>query len=1099
MDYKKSNHSEAFKGVTFKRSMLAMCVMALSAPSFAQTATKTDAPKKDESVEEVVVTGMKEALGSAQEIKRNADTVVESITAKDLGAFPDKSVAEALQRVAGITVNRFAASGDTAHFSAEPSGVIVRGLNQVRTEFNGRDSFSANSSRGLSWGDVSPELMSGVDTYKNQTAELIEGGLAGSVNMRTRVPFDQPGEMKALSIDANYGDISQKLTPELSALYSNRWEVSSGEMGFLVNIAHSEVQTATQGVQYGRIGRFENIYAPNSLYYMPTSVVFRDNVYNRDRDGVALAAQWKDNDGVYEATVQYNRSKYKNAWEEYVVTASIGADDYGKSTKYVHKLNADGSIPTADVPLPLAGTPDFTFNDKGLFQTGTMTSDIGWWGSDAAGSAQYAANAAGQPMVTPCYGWNGCSPNRRGRGMSTSTRSNNNENLTQDLGFNLKWNPTDTVHGTFDVQYVDSTVNNYDISTDFNSFANTYVDISKRLPTVAFSAPLNVNQSAGGLANPNNYYINDIMDHLEDSKGHEFAARADFKFDIDSNWISSVKVGARYADREQNVNWSGYNWQNVANTWTSTVGSGYQSAYFNLDKHAADAATGFKGYPTGYYVNKTFDTGYGNLSPNEYVFADMKLLQDRKKFASIMSASALGLKGGTGWDPICSNTGDRANEVAGTCFTPAESADVSEITSAFYAQLNFGGSDATIGGVPFSGNFGARFIETTVESSGGLVMPKKLDATQLECKPKTSEPGQPAPQVPNTLGCYLSAEDIAFMDGANFTGTSKSKSHDILPSFNIKFDLTDEVLLRVALARAMARPDIGNLKNYVGVSSTLPDGNNANDPLWVKDSSGKITGANVKYSGSAQNPFLKPITADQLDVSFEYYFAKVGSFTFTAFEKRFNDYIQFGTYNRQFTNNGVTRTAEIRGPFNGDGASLNGFEVAFQTFFDFLPDPLDGLGMQVNYTHINNKGISNTNLSNVGVDTSGTITGQAPDSIGVNRLEGLSDDSYNLVGMYEKGDWAVRLAYSWRSAYMVTAIDCCVSYPIWNSATGQLDGSIRYKVNDNIEVMLSGSNLLNEQTTLEQQVSDQSAGGLRLPNASTQQDRRLTFGVRMKY
>ena len=416
MDYKNRNRGEAFKSVRFKRSMLAMCVMALSAPSFAQ-----DAPKKDETVEEVVVTGMKEALGSAQENKRNADTVIESITAKDLGAFPDKSVAEALQRVAGITVNRFAASGDTAHFSAEPSGVIVRGLNQVRTEFNGRDSFSANSSRGLSWGDVSPELMSGVDTYKNQTAELIEGGLAGSVNMRTRVPFDQPGEMKALSLDANYGDISQKLTPEISALYSNRWEVSSGEVGFLINVAHSEVQTSTEGIQYGRIGRFENIYAPNSLLYMPTSVVFRDNVYNRDRDGVAFAAQWKDNDGVYEGTVQYNRSKYKNAWEEYVVTASIGADDFGKSTKYIHTRNADGSLP-ADVPLPLAGTPDFTFNDKGLFQSGTMTSDIGWWGADATAASQFASNAAGQPMVAPCYGWNGCSPNRRGRGMLTTPR-----------------------------------------------------------------------------------------------------------------------------------------------------------------------------------------------------------------------------------------------------------------------------------------------------------------------------------------------------------------------------------------------------------------------------------------------------------------------------------------------------------------------------------------------------------------------------------------------------------------------------------------------------------------------------------------------------
>ena len=126
----------------------------------------------------IIVTGQRRALQSAAQIKRNADTVVDSITATDIGAFPDKSVAEALQRVPGITVNRFAATSDTAHFSAEPSGVIVRGLPQVRSEFNGRDTFSANSSRGLSWGDITPELMARVDVYKNQTAELIEGGIA---------------------------------------------------------------------------------------------------------------------------------------------------------------------------------------------------------------------------------------------------------------------------------------------------------------------------------------------------------------------------------------------------------------------------------------------------------------------------------------------------------------------------------------------------------------------------------------------------------------------------------------------------------------------------------------------------------------------------------------------------------------------------------------------------------------------------------------------------------------------------------------------------------------------------------------------------------
>jgi iron complex outermembrane recepter protein len=81
-------------------------------------AQQTSTPAASNEVEEVVVTGIRGALQTSQEIKKEADTVVDSITASDIGAFPDKSVAEALQRVTGITVSRFAAPGDSTHFSA---------------------------------------------------------------------------------------------------------------------------------------------------------------------------------------------------------------------------------------------------------------------------------------------------------------------------------------------------------------------------------------------------------------------------------------------------------------------------------------------------------------------------------------------------------------------------------------------------------------------------------------------------------------------------------------------------------------------------------------------------------------------------------------------------------------------------------------------------------------------------------------------------------------------------------------------------------------------------------------------------------------------
>jgi hypothetical protein len=95
------------------------------------------------------------------------------------------------------------------------------------------------------------------------------------------------------------------------------------------------------------------------------------------------------------------------------------------------------------------------------------------------------------------------------------------------------------------------------------------------------------------------------------------------------------------------------------------------------------------------------------------------------------------------------------------------------------------------------------------------------------------------------------------------------------------------------------------------------------------------------------------------------------------------------------------------------------------------------------------------------------VNGAVMDS---HRLAGISDDSYNLVGLYEKGPIAMRLAYSWRSSFLTNNLDCCIGLPIYQKGAGFLDGSIRYQVNNNIEVSLDGSNLLNTTTVFQQQV-----------------------------
>ena len=1061
-------------------------LVASVAPSMAM-AQDTAATDDTTEIDEVIVTGTRRALQTSQEIKRNSDTFVDTITATDIGAFPDKSVAEALQRVSGITVNRFAASDDTSHFSAEPSGVLVRGLQQVRSEYNGRDTFSANSSRGLSWGDISPELMQGVDTYKNQTAELIEGGIAGSINLRTRVPFDSTGRLIQFSGAANYGDITEKATPEGSAIYSDRWDTQYGEFGFLANIAYSEVETTSQTIQYGRMGIFNDVFGPGTQY-IPSSVGYRDTVYSRERNGLAFAGQWKSNDGKLLLTGQYNRSTFENEWREHGLI-SYNADMFAVPTDFAYSVGGPRSV---WIPTPGANNPAFTFGSDGNFQNGTLltqTTDTFWWGANDAESAQIAVNDQGQAMLHPCYAWQGdCTNPARGGDLNAVSRYNENRNMTEDAAINLKWEISDRLRASFDAQFIHSEVENYDIEVGQYTFADMTLNASGDRPYMTFAAPTNINQSSGGLLNANNYRYNHVMDHREDSEGDELALRADAEYDLSTNWLNSLKVGVRYADRDQTVRYSGFNWGNIVNNWN--LGSG-QAAYWNIDRTTPNGA--FTGYPTGLYETVSLGNDFFGGGDNTAIFFNMDRLANHD--ADLLSYDRIGV-GQDQWRPICTRSG----EVDG-CFRQVEINDVKETTKAAYAMLRFGGPDATLGGYGISGNIGVRYVETEDESRGALAFPTPYSPADLVCTPRVATPGAPPPSVPGTIGCYLSADDIAFASGGGILSTAEATHRNWLPSFNLKVDLTDSWILRFAASRAMSRPDIGLLKNYIEIGSPSLPGDDGTDPRYVRDGSGTIVGVNPTYTANAYNPYLKPTTADQFDIGLEHYFAAVGSFSVTAFYKKFDNYIQYGSYDLDVTNAGVTRTVQVRGPMNGDGAKVKGFEVAYQRFFDFLPGAWSGLGIQANYTYIENDGITNTNLKNASGGAGGGTAqpGSAGTTLQVDALEGLSKNSFNLVGMYEKGPWAARLAYNWRSEYLVTAVDCCVYLPIWQEEAGFLDGSIRYAVNDRVEISLQGSNLLNTETRLKQQVTDSSDGGVLTPNGWLQSDRRFVAGFRFRY
>jgi len=1058
-----------------------ICVTALASaiatPASAQDTAVQTAASEEVAGEDVVITGARRNLESAQNRKRNADTVVDSITAEDIGSFPDKSVAEALQRVPGITVNRFSGTDDTAHFSAEPSGVIIRGLNQVRSEFNGRDTFSANSSRGLSWQDISPELLGGIDTYKNQTADLIEGGIAGTVNLRTRLPFDSKGRLISISIKNTYGDIARKSTPEVSGIISDRWDTGIGEIGLMINGAYSHAITSSQGVQYERMGIFNNVFGPGKKY-IPSGISLRENEYDRERYGVSAAFQWKSKDESMELIGQYNRSQYNNSWREYSVFSSAFYPDlYGRPADFMYT--------NADQLKSLRGADPFKFDGDGDFLSGWWMAPSPYVGDNPGDERGLGLNAAGQPFFNRCYGWESCPNPERAPQVDTQANALRNKQITQDFGLKFRWDIDERLRLTLDGQYVDASVSNYNASVTARSFANTYVDLTGKYPRLQFTPTVatNINLSPGGLTNPNNYYYYSLTDHTEDSDGQEFAFRADLEYDVDSGWLDAIKVGARYADRDQTVRWGAYNWANINNTWTYT-----QAPYFNVDKPVYGANSNrIHNFGTDFFAGN-------QTNHHSFVFFNMDKLVNREDLAKTLGRPSIGVGE---YYPVCSKAGYRAGETITDdygCYLPSEVHKVSERTVAAYAMAKFGGDGLKIGDVGISGNIGARLVWTENATQGAATFANPFTASELICTRGTdTNTGRPTA----TPGCFVGAAETAFNNGATIPGTTRANHFHVLPSFNIKFDLTDKLVSRFAYSRAMSRPDFGLLRNFVTVSRISANVNDFNNPRVTRDPTGRPTAYDWEYTGQMGNPRLKPITADQFDLTFEYYFSPNGSLTLTGFYKQFYDYIQNGLFDVTLTNNNITETIRATGPMNGEGAGIYGGEAAFQTFFDFLPAPFDGFGVQANYTYVKNDGIETVALTN---ETAGGIAGGGiqynTSAVQAKALEGVSEHSFNIVGMYEKGKLSARVAYNWRSKFLVTAIDCCIGFPVWQEATGYMDASIRFRATNNIEFVVEGTNLLGTDTVLKQQVD---SAGLLKDYAWFKNDRRFQIGARLTF
>ena len=327
-----------------------LAVLAVS-PAYAQDAAEEAVVSEDE----IVVTGFRASLGAALNVKRESVAAVDAIVAEDIAKFPDQNLAESLQRIPGITIQRDGGEG---------RGITVRGLgsqftrvrvNGLETVATSTDGASANRDRAFDFNVFASELFSSIVVHKTASAELDEGSLGAVVDLNTGNPLGgKSGFTAALSAQGSYNDLSEKVGPRVAGLLS--WANDAGTLGFAVSAAYSDQKTLELGnnsVRWAQ-ARFDSVdgtpcwtapnaggtYVPStacnevSLAFHPRIPRYGEIAHDKKRLGITGSIQFAPSDatkisldGLYSSFKHQRRER----WAEVLLRSnerSINVSDY---------------------------------------------------------------------------------------------------------------------------------------------------------------------------------------------------------------------------------------------------------------------------------------------------------------------------------------------------------------------------------------------------------------------------------------------------------------------------------------------------------------------------------------------------------------------------------------------------------------------------------------------------------------------------------------------------------------------------------------------------------------------------------------------------
>lgn len=474
----------------FKFSAIALATLTAFSAQQSQAA-QNEQDDADKEPEVIMVTGLRNSLGMAADLKRSSDLVVESIVSDDIGKFPDSTTAAALQRVPGIQV----VMGD----NNEVVSPLIRGIGDILTTLDGREIFTGVG-RGFAFQDLPAEALSGADVYKSNTADLTQGGVAGVINLKLHKPLNfKEGVTTALNARIFKGSNEDSPSYATGALVSNRWSTSSGdEFGALLNVSYSDINF-DRPVSFNCDPRSgSNGPAGGDGVILPTCVggVSQYGDYQRPQFNTAL--QWRMPSGL-ELYLDGIYTEYKSRWESDFVFSDIFAAQ--------SITNKKASTNCAQYSIDGAG---FYAAENGQLQDLCIAESATFNNVPGLSSTQAKDSGTDQYLI------------------ATGARYKQDD---YELDFDVSYQRSHTHNRTIIVD-IGKQIDKVDVVVDAGGYGTTTMP----------GDPLSVADDFR--------FANGLFQDLNDAVGTMFAAESNGKYFLQDSFLKELQFGVRYADRE---------------------------------------------------------------------------------------------------------------------------------------------------------------------------------------------------------------------------------------------------------------------------------------------------------------------------------------------------------------------------------------------------------------------------------------------------------------------------------------------------------------------------------------------------------------------